>query len=116
MSKTISAAFETHIGGTNTTLATCCKITLTDSTVKGFTSHDQNIGPISGVTYLRSGYTSSAVQSSSALNVDNLEIQGFLESPSITDADLNAGVWDFAAVEIFTVNWADLSMGTMALR
>lgn len=114
--KTISSALAAHLESQTTTLATCWKVTLTNGTVKTFTDHDVDL-VVASLTYSSmAGYTPSAIQTSSALNVDNLEIQGFLSSPAITDADLNAGLWDYAMVEVFQVNWADLTMGTMALR
>ncbi|MDZ4255239.1 MAG: phage BR0599 family protein, partial [Sulfuritalea sp.] len=34
---------------------------------------------------------------------------------SITVDDIRAGLWDYATVEVSLVNWADVSMGTLAL-
>jgi uncharacterized phage protein (TIGR02218 family) len=48
--------------------------------------------------------------------VDNLEVDGFLASPLITDYDINRGRWDYAAIEIFEVNYADLTMGKNIVR
>jgi hypothetical protein len=47
-----------------------------------------------------------------------MRVDGMLNSPSITEADLHAGVWDNAFYRIFVVNWADLSdsMGPMILH
>lgn len=114
--KTVSAALKAHFAQPYQTTATCWKVTLTNTTVKAFTDHDKDI-PFDGVTYLAaSGYTASDVNTAAGLNVDNMEVQGLLNSPSITEADLNAGLWDYAKVEIFVVNWADLTMGKMYLR
>jgi len=63
-----------------------------------------------------SGYTRTDIETKSDLNVDNLDLQGFLVSPAITENDLLAGLWDYAAIEIFTVNYADLTMGKMIER
>ena len=98
----------THVLGEVTTLATCWKITLagdeSPTTVKAFTDHDSNL-IVDGITYLAaSGFTASDVDTAAALNVDNLEVVGFIASPSITEADLLAGLWDYAKVEVFTVN------------
>jgi uncharacterized phage protein (TIGR02218 family) len=91
-------------------------ITLTDGTVLGFTDHDEDI-VIDGVTYLAaSGYTASAIETSGALSVDNLEVEGMLEAPSITENDLRAGRWDFAEVEIFLFNWRDPDAGQAIQR
>jgi hypothetical protein len=90
-------------------------VTLSNGTVKAFTDHDQPL-VIDGVTYLTAGYTATDVQSSSEMNVDNMEVDGILESPSITEDDLAAGLWDYAQFQIFQVNWSDLSQGVMFQR
>ncbi len=114
--KPISANLKAHLAQEVTTLARLWKVTLTNGTVKAFTDHDRDI-VYSGTTYLAaSGYTASDVQSSSAFNVDNLEVQSFLDSSTITESDLMAGLWDYATVELMQVNWADLAQGHMWLR
>jgi len=114
--KSLSAWLLAHIAGQVTTLATCWKVTRRDGQVFAFTDHVADL-LISGITYsASSGYTASAIQTASALNVDNLEVQGALSDDSITEADLLAGLWDFADIEIFQVNYADLTQGTLKLR
>jgi len=114
--KSVSVALAAHLAGETATLATCWLITLTNGTVKAFTDHDRDI-TFDGHTYqAATGYNPSDVATSSDLNVDNLEIVGLLNSPSITEADLLAGLWDHAAFEIFVVNWVDLTMGKMIER
>src|SRR5574337_1440406 len=114
--KTRSAALAAHQAGGSTTLACCWKITRLDGQVFGFTSVDQDI-VFAGVTYLAAtGFTPSAMQSKADLSVANLEVTGMLDAASITEADLLAGRWDGAAVEIFEVNYRDLTMGRMILR
>lgn len=114
--RTIASALASHISGEVTKLATCWKVTLTNATVKAFTDHDSNL-VVDGVTYLAaSGYTASDVDTAAALNVDTMEVAGFISSPSITEADLLAGVWDYAAVEVFMVNWASVTDGKIWQR
>lgn len=114
--KSASANLLAHLAGETTTLATLWKCTLANGTVKAFTDHDRDL-TFGGVTYLAaSGYTPSAVQTSGAFNVDNLNLAGILDSPSITEQDLLAGLWDYAQIEISIVNWADLSHGALAQR
>lgn len=114
--KSISAALNTHLNQEVTTLATCWKATLENGTIYGFTSHTSNL-VISGITYqAATGYTPTAIASNSDLAVDNLDVIGFLDSAQITDADIQAGLWDFAAVEIFQVNYLDLTMDRLRLR
>lgn len=112
--KTLSGGLTTHVAQEVTTLATCWKCTLRDTSVFGFTDHDSDV-PVDGVTYVASGgYTPSAIQSTTGLQDDTLNVQGVLSL--ITNADLRAGRWDFADIEIFQVNYKDLTMGTIALR
>jgi len=114
--KATSAALKAHMALGSTTLATCWKATLTNGTVVCATSYDRDI-VFDGRTYLATAaYTPSDVESSTNLAPDNLELEGFLASPAITDADIHSGVWDFAAVEIFQVNYRDLTMGRDRLR
>lgn len=114
--KARSIALAAHQAQDGTTLAWCWKITRRDAAVFGFTSHDQRL-VFDGLAYeATSGFTPSAIAASADLAVDNLEVNGLLTSASITEADLLAGVWDGAAVEIFELNWADLSQGRMLLR
>lgn len=102
--------------GEATTLATCWLVTRLDGEVFGFTDHSEDLA-FEGVTYSAStGYTATAIRSGSGLNVDNLDVQGALDSTTITDEDLLAGVWDFAAIEVFEINYEDVSMGGMNLR
>lgn len=114
--KTISPALESHLNSETTTLATCWKITRTDSVEFFFTDHDEDI-VYSGDTYIaNSGYTRTAIVNNTALSVDNLEVQGIFDSDLISEQDLRAGVFDHAEVEIFLVNFEDLSQGILKLR
>jgi uncharacterized phage protein (TIGR02218 family) len=99
-----------------TSFATCWLVQLTDATVMGFTDHDADI-LMAGVTYkAASGFTASAVDTSGALNVDNLELEGMLSAPSITEADLSTGRWDYASIRISLVNWANPAQGAIVQR
>lgn len=114
--KTLSPELKAHLGEEVTTLATCWKVTRRDGTVLGFTDHDRDL-MFEAVTYqAASGFTPSAIDSSAGLNVDNLDMEGLLDAASISEADILAGRYDFAQVEVFLVNHADLSQGRMVLR
>jgi uncharacterized phage protein (TIGR02218 family) len=114
--KTISSALQAHLTGELTTLATLVKITRVDGTIKSFTTHDQNI-TIASVTYLADGaLTPSAIESRAGLAVDNLEVTGILDSADIADADIEAGLYDFARIDVYACNWADLTQGTVQVR
>lgn len=113
---TVSAALKAHLASETQTTALLWKVILTNATTLGFTNHDQDI-VFGGVTYASAtGYSRSDIPTGAALEVDALEVQGFLTSPSITEADLAAGIWDFAAVKISLVNYKDLTMGELIYR
>jgi uncharacterized phage protein (TIGR02218 family) len=114
--KTISAAMATHISGTVLTLATCWKVTRTDGVVFGFTDYSEDISFESVLYRASTGYESSAVQSSSDMAIDNLEISGALNSAAIVESDVFAGVWDHAEVEWFRVNYESLGDGKISVR
>lgn len=119
--KSISTELKAHIALEVTTLCTCWKLTRRDEAGTivqqlGFTDHVEPL-EIDSLTYEAStGYTASAIQTSAALNVDNLEVESAFDSESITEEALLAGLWDFAELEIFQVNYADLTQGTLKLR
>lgn len=104
------------MAGGSTTLATCWKATLVNGTVYAATSLDRDL-VFSGVTYLAaSSYRPSNVDSSNELNPDNLELDGYLSASFITDADIQAGLWDYAAIELFEINYLDTSIGRNLIR
>lgn len=116
MTRTVSSGLNTHLQGEVTTLATCWKATLVNGTIYGFTDHTSDL-TISGVVYQAStGYTPSAISTTDQLSVDNLDVMGMLSDASIAEADIKAGLWDYAQIEIFQVNYSDLTQGTLGQR
>jgi uncharacterized phage protein (TIGR02218 family) len=114
--KSLTSAMIGYIQSGTTTLNTCWLITRTDATVYAFTDHDLPI-TIGGHTYTPvDGYTPSANEGSNKLDVDNMEVVGFLDSPSINEQDVAMGKWDFATIRIFMVNPNDLTAGTYEMR
>lgn len=113
--RTISAALAAHLSGEVLTVATLWKIVRADGTVLGFTDHDQDL-TVAGISYAsRGGYTSSAIDWSDNLSISNQEVTATFDSPAIVPADVLAGLWDYAAVTLYLVNYADLSMGVLPL-
>lgn len=114
--KQVTPALAAHLAGPVTTLATCWMITRRDGRVFRFTDHDQDLS-VEGATYAaRFGYARSALTSDAQLSVDNLDIDGIFDDAAISEADMRAGLFDFAEVRIFLVNWADPAMGALRLR
>lgn len=116
MTRSISAGLQAHIAGELTTLATCWKMTRRDGRTFTFTDHDQDL-LFDGDTYTAaSSYNRTAIQSKSDLSPDSLDVIGILDSAEITETDIRAGLFDFAEVRIFMVNWEDLAQGALKLR
>lgn len=114
--KSLTAQLAAHLAGETTTLATCWKITRRDGLTLGFTDCTHDL-VIDGLVHSAStGFAPSAIQTSAQLSVDNLEIVGLLDSPALTEADMMAGLWDFAQVWLFMVNYQDLTQGKLMLR
>lgn len=114
--KIISNGLDVHLASEVTTIATCWKLTRRDNTVFGFTDHNKDLA-IDEITYLASsGFTPSAVASNSELSVDNLDIEGVIDNSIITEVDIQAGLYDYAQIEIFMVNYQDLTQGSLNLR
>ncbi|MDX2073494.1 MAG: DUF2163 domain-containing protein [Alphaproteobacteria bacterium] len=114
--KTISNELSQHIAGEVTTLATCWKLTRRDATVMGFTDHDRDIAYESLTYKAATGFSPSAVANSANLQVDNLDVEGMLAAESILEADILAGLYDFAEIEIFQINTADTAQGILKMR
>ncbi len=114
--RTISPQLEAHFAGGMTQLATCWKITREDGTELGFTDHDEQI-TFDSIDYDSiAGFTPTTVESKSNLSVDNLDVEGQTYASKITESDMLAGLYDYAEIEIFVVNYADLSQGKMVVK
>jgi uncharacterized phage protein (TIGR02218 family) len=115
MPRTISTAMQTHLESEVTTLALCWKILRRDGVVKAYTDHDVAI-TYSGVTYtpLESGAPSNYRQGSS-LAPANMDLNMSFASATGTDAELRAGLYDYAEIWTFLINWADQTMGIVKL-
>lgn len=87
-----------------------------DGQVFAFTDLDADIEFQGQLYKAASGFTPSSVATASDLAVDNLDVVGVLNSETITDADLLAGLWDYAEISIRVVNYKDLSQGAYWIR
>lgn len=90
----------------------CWRLTRRDGTAHGFTDHDQDL-TFAGTTFeAAAGFTASEIKGGVGLSVDNLEVTSAVSSDRLAEADLAAGLYDDAKVEIFRVNWQDTSQRT----
>ena len=105
----IPAALQSHLDTGTTTLCYCWKMTLRSGATLGFTDHDEAVS-FDGVNFeAQAGFTSTEIHSALDMAVDNLEASGALRSGQLDDTRLNAGDFDHAAIEIWRVNWQDVT-------
>jgi uncharacterized phage protein (TIGR02218 family) len=94
-----------HLASGATTLCWCWRLTRRDGTAMGFTDHDRDL-TFAGTTFeANAGFTASEIRESVGLGVDNLEVESALSSSRLEEADILAGLYDDARVEIWRVNW-----------
>jgi uncharacterized phage protein (TIGR02218 family) len=105
--KTVPDDLADHLAGEATTTCHCWKVSLRDGSVLGFTEHDTAL-TFDGVTYLAaSGFQTSESDSETGLSASSGEVAGGFSSEAISEADLSAGRFDGARVELYLVNWSD---------
>jgi len=114
--RNISNELENHFASGCTSLATCWKLTRKDNVVMGFTDHDQNIVFDNIIHTAISGFNPTAIENKADMSVDNLELEGQFLEIGIKEADLLSGLYDSAEIEVFIVNYADLSMGKLTAK
>ncbi len=116
MAKHLPTGLQAHLDGGTTTLAWCWRLTRSDGQVFGFTDHDLPL-TFDGTTYQpESGFTASEIRAGSDLSVDAQDAEGVLTSTTITETDILDGRWDNAEVEIWRVNWQDVSQRVLMRR
>ncbi|MGV8936002.1 MAG: DUF2163 domain-containing protein [Allorhizobium sp.] len=103
--RAIASGLAAHLAGSATTLCACWRVTRRDGMVLGFTDHDRDL-PFSGTLYrAASGFAASAVEEGDGLAATASNVAGGFSSEAISEADLAAGRYDGARVEVFLVNW-----------
>lgn len=95
------------------TVATYWRIYRRDGAALAFTSHDRDL-VFGGIRHLAApGMVPAAIRLTAELTNDSAEVQGALNHDSISAADLAAGLFDEAAIEIGAVDWSRLEHQTL---
>jgi uncharacterized phage protein (TIGR02218 family) len=118
MSRAIGGSLLTHIGSQVTTLATCWRLeTVVAPTITlGFTNHTRDL-VIDGLTYqAETGIIPTTSESAIGVGIDNMDIQSILDSAQVNERDMMAGRYDFAKIEVFLVNYLDLTQGKITMH
>ena len=107
--KTLPPSLQARLSSGVTTLCHCWRVTRTDGTVLGFTEHDRDV-LADGTTFRAgTGFSASRLEQSLGLSIDNMEAASAFSSAGITEADILAGRYDGAAVDLLLVDWGDPS-------
>jgi len=120
MGRHCSAEFQAHLDSGATTVSLQLKISAVTPGVApyGVTDLDREV-TYDGLTYSAAvGMVASAVAFSANMSVDNAEATSLMPEYDVpvSEADIRAGVYDYAEFELFLVNYEDLSMGHLTLQ
>ena len=106
----IPPALQARLDSGVTTLARCWLITRNDGVTQGFTDHDEDIVLNDVTCRAGSGLTASEASAQLGLAIGGTELSGALNDDTLTEADLAAGRYDAAAVEIWLIDWSEPSL------
>lgn len=113
--KTIPSQLQTHYDGESTTTCLLVRLELKDGTIYGFTNLDVDVAydDLDGSVNYESdnGFTPSRFESGADLAVDNGEMMGWVAAAGITEQQIRAGLFDYATVKVYRVNYNDLTAG-----
>jgi uncharacterized phage protein (TIGR02218 family) len=125
MPRSIPTGLKAHYALGTTRIKEFWRATLKDGTVIASTTHTDDVvitgmtvnGYVLNATYVSSaGYNPSDIESGSDLSVDNMEVDGYLSSPLITQDDIHSGRWDYATIVLFEAVPDIISLGVNILR
>ena len=76
-----------------------------DGVELGFTDHDRDLTVGDVVCRAASGWTAGAADSAVGLSPGSAAVAGALDGAAVTDADVEAGLYDGASVALWRVDW-----------
>lgn len=112
----ISAELKKSLSQEVTTIATCFELSLKDQRIFGFTNIDVDL-EIGGIKYLsQSGFYPSSLHLNNKHKSDHFEVLGVLDSNTLSEKEIMAGVYDGAKFKIFLVDYLNLLAGSVILK
>jgi uncharacterized phage protein (TIGR02218 family) len=114
--RSIPSALQTKLSSGVTTLCRCWIVTRRDGAVLGFTDHDADIVLASVTCRAATGLTASEATARLGLQIDGSEIAGALAADSLAEADLAAGRYDAASVEVHLVDWSEPALHVLIAK
>lgn len=114
--RTLPPGLAAHLASGATTLCHCWRLVTRNGEAMGFTDHDRSLSFEGTVFEADTGFAATEIESSLGLAVDNLEASGALSSARLDEARLLAGDFDHAAIEVWRVNWQEVSQRLLLRR
>jgi uncharacterized phage protein (TIGR02218 family) len=87
-----------------------------DGVTMGFTDHDADLTVAGTLCHAGTGLTASEATARLGLQVDGSEIAGALADESLAEADLAAGRYDAADIEVHLVDWNEPSLSVLLAK
>lgn len=105
--RTLDAYTEERLTRQSRSVCTCWRLTRTDGHVIAVTDHDRDL-VFSGTSFKSAGGADgSAFERNVSLGPDNAEIIGIFSAETVNGADIVAGRYDGASIEVFLTDWED---------
>ena len=110
------AGLKAHLESGATTLCHAWSVVRRDGVMLGFIDHDRDLAFDGMVFRADSGLSALALTQGTGLSVDNSEAIGALTGGALTEADIEAGRFDGAALRCWLVNWAEVAERQLIFR
>ncbi len=110
----VPPALQAKLDAGVTTLCRCWIIERRDGVKLGFTDHDEDLALGDVVCRAGTGLTMSEATARLGLAIDGSEMAGALAAESLLEADLAAGRFDAARIELHIVDWSEPSLRVLA--
>jgi len=114
--RTLPATLAARLAGGVTTLCRCWIVTRRDGVRLGFTDHDEDLAIGAVTCRARAGLAASEASSKLGFAVDGGEIAGALDDDALSEADLAAGLYDAAEIDIYLVDWMEPDLQVLMTR
>jgi uncharacterized phage protein (TIGR02218 family) len=114
--RSIPPALQAKLSSGVTTLARCWIVMRRDGVTMGFTDHDADLAVAGTLCRANTGLTASEATARLGLQVDGSEIAGALADDSLAEADLAAGRYDAAAIEMHLVDWSEPTLNVLLAK
>ena len=112
----IPFALQAKLDSGVTTLCRCWRIARRDGAVLGFTDHDEDVVLEGLICRAGTGLTASEATAKLGLAIDGSEISGALSDDTLTEAELAAGRFDAAQIEIHLLDWSEPSLHVLLTK